>query len=629
MPFRSFSYVNSILTLVRFIALMCLCVAVVTPRVVSAAVLTNDLEVHLIQDVSTAWRTVPLMNNYSNAIPICNYNLVSFSGANPNYDYPPAAVRIRNITATSFDLRIQGWEDSAAVTGDVHCLISDEGAFTLPNGTRYEAHTVLSDRTSGQFSADGGWNQANLENVSASITQTYTNHVVLGQVISYNDNRASVFHATDCESRANEPFNAGHNDGICVGKHIGQVLGGRSPETIGYLVAEAGRGTVNGVPFELDRGADSVAGNSAANVGYTYGLTGEYTVGVTSQVGEDGGNGSWSVLYGTDPLPANRLILAVDEEIVGGDTSRFHTREIVDYWVFGTVELTLIKAVVNDDGGTAAVSDFRLGASGIDNITGFSGDTAISEATLVAGNYSLVEAGPSGYTGTWSCTDGTLVGNTLTLQIGDEAVCTLTNDDNFIPPPDSFLTLQKNLINDSGGTAVVTDFTLSFDNGSGNAGVGVHGDAAITAVVVLPGDYTLSESGVSGYALLEISCDGLDTNGSDGLTISVGENVTCIFVNDDKGVDLDISKSVSNQSPNVGDVVTFTIEVINNGPDPATNVKIVDVVKAGFSYVAGSIAGGSVRVDSSPAGSGLDWTIASIAVGASEILTFQATVSPP
>ena len=160
----------------------------------TAAVLTPDLEVHLINNVGTNWQTVPLGNTYSNAIPICTYNLVSFAGANPNYTYPPAAVRIRNITASSFDIRIQGWEDGPAVAGDVHCLISDEGAYTLPDGTKYEAHTVVSDRTSGQFSTDGAWNLALVENVSASITQTYSDHVVLGQVISYNDNRASVFY---------------------------------------------------------------------------------------------------------------------------------------------------------------------------------------------------------------------------------------------------------------------------------------------------------------------------------------------------------------------------------------------------------------------------------------------------
>ena len=595
----------------------------------TAAVLTPDLEVHLINNVGTNWQTVPLGNTYSNAIPICTYNLASFAGANPNYTYPPAAVRIRNITASSFDIRIQGWEDGPAVAGDVHCLISDEGAYTLPDGTKYEAHTVVSDRTSGQFSTDGAWNLALVENVSASITQTYSDHVVLGQVISYNDNRASVFYNNDCEARQSEPFQAGHADGICVGKHIGMIAGSRNPETIGYLVAEAGSGTVNNIIFELGSGADSVAGNNAANAGYTYGLSRDYNIGVNAQQGEDGGNGSWSVLYGADPLPPNQIVSAVDEEIFAGDTTRNHTRERLDYWVFGTAELTLIKEVVNDSGGTAVVSDFALKATGSGNISGITGDAAITDASVAPGGYSLTESGPSNYIGTWSCTAGTLVGNSLTLNAGDKAVCILRNDDVFVPPPEAFLTLEKKVVNDSGGKAVGTDFNLSFDDGAGVSGSGTTGDAAITAVVVPPGLYNLNELAVAGYTLLEIVCNGLDPDGIDGLQITAGEKVTCTFVNDDKGVDIEIEKSVSNTSPNVGDVVMFSIVVKNNGPDNATDVRIVDVVKPGFGYVASSIAGGDIRNDSSPAGSGLDWGITNLAAGAFVTLTFRATVSQP
>ena len=595
----------------------------------TAAVLTPDLEVHLINNVGTNWQTVPLGNTYSNAIPICTYNLASFAGANPNYTYPPAAVRIRNITASSFDIRIQGWEDGPAVAGDVHCLISDEGAYTLPDGTKYEAHTVVSDRTSGQFSTDGAWNLALVENVSASITQTYSDHVVLGQVISYNDNRASVFYNNDCEARQSEPFQAGHADGICVGKHIGMIAGSRNPETIGYLVAEAGSGTVNNIIFELGSGADSVAGNNAANAGYTYGLSRDYNIGVNAQQGEDGGNGSWSVLYGVDPLPPNQIVSAVDEEIFAGDTTRNHTRERLDYWVFGTAELTLIKEVVNDSGGTAVVSDFALKATGSGNISGITGDAAITDASVAPGGYSLTESGPSNYIGTWSCTAGTLVGNSLTLNAGDKAVCILRNDDVFVPPPEAFLTLEKKVVNDSGGKAVGTDFNLSFDDGAGVSGSGTTGDAAITAVVVPPGLYNLNELAVAGYTLLEIVCNGLDPDGIDGLQITAGEKVTCTFVNDDKGVDIEIEKSVSNTSPNVGDVVMFSIVVKNNGPDNATDVRIVDVVKPGFGYVASSIAGGDIRNDSSPAGSGLDWGITNLAAGAFVTLTFRATVSQP
>ena len=56
--------------------------------------------------------------------------------------------------------------------------------------------------------------------------------------------------------------------------------------------------------------------------------------------------------------------------------------------------------------------------------------------------------------------------------------------------------------------------------------------------------------------------------------------------------DVSLTKFVSDATPNVGDSVTFTVTVANAGPDAATNVAISDVLPAGFSYDAGSIAGG-------------------------------------
>jgi len=74
--------------------------------------------------------------------------------------------------------------------------------------------------------------------------------------------------------------------------------------------------------------------------------------------------------------------------------------------------------------------------------------------------------------------------------------------------------------------------------------------------------------------------------------------------------DLSLTKSVSDPTPNVGDTVTFTIAVDNAGPDAATNVAVEDVLPAGYSYVAASIAGGSTQDDS--AAPTLVWTIASL-----------------
>ena len=90
--------------------------------------------------------------------------------------------------------------------------------------------------------------------------------------------------------------------------------------------------------------------------------------------------------------------------------------------------------------------------------------------------------------------------------------------------------------------------------------------------------------------------------------------------------DLSLEVTISDTTPTVGDTVTFTIKVSNAGPSAATTVEVTDIVPAGYTYVASSIAGGDSQNDSSPAGTGLTWTINSIAKGVDVLLTFDAVV---
>jgi len=211
-------------------------------------ILTPDLELKLVPNVGAGWQTVVLENTYSDAIVVCTYNL-------PSSIAPPATTRIRNITATSFQLRIQQFENSSIVTAsDVHCVIADEGAHNS-GGLKYEARKVDADRTAG-LAVQGGWDIINNENVTSNITQSYANPHVVGQVMSFNDVNASVFWNYDCDNRGNGAFFSGQADGICVGKHIGQINGSRATETLGYIVVEAGTGTVNDISFAAAVGPD-------------------------------------------------------------------------------------------------------------------------------------------------------------------------------------------------------------------------------------------------------------------------------------------------------------------------------------------------------------------------------------
>lgn len=94
--------------------------------------------------------------------------------------------------------------------------------------------------------------------------------------------------------------------------------------------------------------------------------------------------------------------------------------------------------------------------------------------------------------------------------------------------------------------------------------------------------------------------------------------------------ELSIQKTVDPTFSGVGDPVTFTIEVTNNGPSPATEVLVEDILPDGYTYVANSINGGDVNSDASPAGSGLRWLFNSIPIsgaGATQTVSFRATLN--
>src|SRR5262245_50190065 len=57
--------------------------------------------------------------------------------------------------------------------------------------------------------------------------------------------------------------------------------------------------------------------------------------------------------------------------------------------------------------------------------------------------------------------------------------------------------------------------------------------------------------------------------------------------------DLQVAKAVSNATPNVGDTITFTVTLTDNGPDPATNVQVTDLLPVGLSFVSATPSQGT------------------------------------
>ena len=116
-------------------------------------------------------------------------------------------------------------------------------------------------------------------------------------------------------------------------------------------------------------------------------------------------------------------------------------------------------------------------------------------------------------------------------------------------------------------------------------------------------------------------------------------NRACIYLNNaevecddaiytiDEGKNIIINKTADRFEVNIGDEVTFTLRVTNNGKSPISNFTVVDTLPAGLTYVNGSATSNGFA-SFVPSGRTLTWSnySSTLAVGASITLTFRVTV---
>ena len=278
-----------------------------------------QFETMVVPNVGVGSTVVNMQNTYVNPVVVCA----------PNYanNTVPIVVRVDNVAANGFSLRLQNPGDLAPVVPDtVHCLAMETGAWTLPDGRNVEAGRYTSTVTDRSPNTWAGEEQ--------SLLNAYSNPVVLGQVMSENDLGWSSFWSYG--PRRQDPPTA---VSLLTGKMIGEDTDTtRNNELIGYIVIEQGFGTINGVRYEAALGADSVSGVvDAPPYNYTFNQTfaAPPQTAIVSMSAMDGNNGGWAYLFGPTPLSVTQLQLAIDEDQIG-DAERSHTNEQVAYLVFET-----------------------------------------------------------------------------------------------------------------------------------------------------------------------------------------------------------------------------------------------------------------------------------------------------
>ncbi|UCG15336.1 MAG: hypothetical protein JSV19_08550 [Phycisphaerales bacterium] len=269
--------------------------------------------------------TVTLENSYDSPIVVCSVQ----------YDNNtlPVVSRVSNVTASSFDVRLQNPCGDPVTTDNVSYLVIEEGVSTI-DGVEFEAWTYTSTVVDLNLSWVGELRRYH---------RSHVNPVVLGQVMSENDSDWSVFWCQG--ATAGDPPSPTL---LRIGKHVGSDLDvTRAPETIGVVVIEAGHSTIGGVEFEARVGDATVQGvDNTPPYPYPFdiGFASAPTVAILSQAGMIGADGSWAQAYGPTLATAAALNLSLDEDQLG-DTERRHTAERVAYAAF---EAPLVYPSVGD-----------------------------------------------------------------------------------------------------------------------------------------------------------------------------------------------------------------------------------------------------------------------------------------
>lgn len=368
---------------------------------VPGQVLMSSGSVHAVTD---SWQTVMLSDTYTSMVVVATVVL-------PDQTSVPAVARIRDATGNQFDIKLENPSGLPVSGYSVHYVVAEEGLYNeMEHGINMEVVKLNSTITASK----GSW----LRQVS-SFYNTYTNPVVIGQVMSANDPNWSVFWASSDTSRTNIP----NGVSLASGKHVGEdVISNRNDELFGYIVLEAGAYTIGGTSLLAGVGADNVSGVGNSATGYSYAISNiaNPEIVILSSAAMDGGDGGWPVLFGADPVSDSAIQLAIDEDQIR-DTERNHTSEQVAYLAISAQSNAAPTAsfTVNSTSGDAplTVNADATGSSDSDGtITNYDWDFGDGNtATGVSTSHQYTGAGS--YTLTLTATDDDGASDQATLPI--------------------------------------------------------------------------------------------------------------------------------------------------------------------------------------------------------------------
>ena len=201
------------------------------------------------------------------------------------------------------------------------------------------------------------------------------------------------------------------------------------------------------------------------------------------------------------------------------------------------------------------------------------------------------------------------------VQVGEQTTFTITVVNQG---PDDATGVEVTDTLPAGLTYVSDDGAGAYDS---TTGVWTIGDLAVGASVQLSFVVTVDQAGTF-TNVAEVTAaneEDVDSVPGDGEGDDWDDATVTATVEPPPIIDLELTKDVDPAEVEVGEETTFTITVVNQGPDDATGVEVTDTLPAGLTYVSDN-AGGAY--DST---TGV-WTIGDLAVGESVSMEFTVTV---
>ncbi|HEX3152354.1 MAG TPA: hypothetical protein VHR66_30050 [Gemmataceae bacterium] len=242
---------------------------------------------------------------------------------------------------------------------------------------------------------------------------------------------------------------------------------------------------------------------------------------------------------------------------------------------------------------------------------------------------------------------------TVTSPAAQTNTATVTDSDQFDPntgnntgsvtetPQQSDLSLTKTVSDATPNVGDTITFTVTLTNSGPDAAAGVQVadllPAGLTLVLATPsqgaydspsGLWSVGNVNAAASATLTLQAlvaspigrtNTATITDSDQFDPNTGNN-TASATESPQQADLAVAKSVSDATPNVGDTITFTVTLTNNGPDAATNVSLRDSLPAGLTFVFASASQGSYDASVGR------WTVGTVAPGVPQTLQILATV---